>query len=129
MTKHLRATGRAVAGIAVVSAALLVGAPPAHAGGDASITVSGGKATFKNYGEILTAEDSRKDGRCVRAHLTWIGAGPNAPVLHGTATACGSGTSDKTNLSIGEGKDVSLEVCYVGGGRPDQCSDRVDGTA
>lgn len=117
-----RRTCRTFAVSLLAAAAVVAPASAAYAGSDESITVNGGQATFQAYGEILTATDTRVDGRCVTAYLKYIGAGPNSPVVYKHATACGRGDVARNNLSIAEGDPVWLQVCYTGGGADDTCS-------
>jgi len=69
-----------------------------------------GCASFRHYGEILTACDRRADGRRVTAQLYWSGA-VRASVYdrNGAASGCTS-----ANLSIAEGRTVYLRVCIGG---------------
>ncbi len=124
-----RRLGRAAAVSLLVAAAATGGATTAYAGSNESVTVQGGTARFRHHGEILTAIDSLKDGRCVTGQARYIGAGPNAPVITKSAEACGAGKITSRNLSIGEGDFVLLRVCYTGGGTAAKCSDWQEATA
>ena len=80
--------GRIVVGILLVAGLALGGtASTAHAGKNQSITVAGGQATFQHYGEILTASDTRKDGRCVTATIKWVHGDINNRILYKSVTA------------------------------------------
>ena len=113
----------------LATAAVVAPVSAAHAGSDESITVAGGQATFQAYGEILTATDTRVDGRCVTAYLKYVGASHNSPVVYEHTTACGYGAVSRKNLSLAEGTPVSLQVCYTGGGQDNQCSHWQEATA
>ncbi len=120
MQKIIRRSARAVAVSAIALTSAFGAAATAHAGTNEAITVNGGQATFQHHGEILTATDTRRDGRCVTATLSFIGAGPNAPVVYEDVTACGRGDVARKNLNLSEG--ALLRVCYTGGGAADKCS-------
>ena len=123
--------GRIVVGILLVAGVALGGtASSAEAGKNQSITVAGGQATFQHHGEILTASDTRKDGRCITATIKWIHGDINGRVLYKSVTACGYGTVKHIRpLNFGEGQWVSIQVCYTGGGKADKCSKWQDAVA
>lgn len=128
-SKIIRPLGRILAVSLLASAALVGSTATAHAGTSQAITVAGGQATFQHHGEILTATDTRKDGRCVTGTLKFVGAGPNSPIVYEDVEACGTGTVKRKNLNLTEGAWVQLQVCYTGGGQADQCSKWQDGVA
>lgn len=135
MSKHVRMTSIGRRTRTIGAMLLLVGAitastaTAAQAGSNEAITVKGGQATFQHYGEILTATDTRKDGRCITAVLKYIGAGPNAPVVYEKVEACGRGDVERENMNLRERASVSLQVCYTGGGKRDKCSGWQEATA
>lgn len=120
-----------ILGVLLLSSVAIVAstATAAHAGTSQAITVNGGQATFQHYGEILTATDTRKDGRCVTAVASFTGAGPNSPVVYERVRACGRGDVSRKNMNLTEGEYVRLKVCYTGGGKAERCSKWQDATA
>ena len=106
----------AVAG-ALALPAFGLSAPAASAGKSQQIVTKGGIVQFRHHGEILAATDTRADGYNVRAELYWAG---------GRAYIADFGFEDgaerSSNLSIREGTDVKLRLCYITHGRPVDCS-------
>ena len=122
MSTTLRNADRILAGALLAGGGSVALTQPAAAGTNESISVAGGRVTFHHRGNILTAIDSRRDGRCLRAHLMYTGGGPNSPALHELVTACGAGKVAQRSLDIPEGIRVDIQACYVGGGLPSRCS-------
>lgn len=122
MQKLIRVAARILAAVALAMGGAVGMAHVAQAGTNEAITVAGGRITFHHRGDVLTAIDSLVDRRCIRAHLQYTGGGPNAPLLHETVTACGAGKVAQRRLVLPEDIRVDIQVCYVGGGKPDKCS-------
>jgi hypothetical protein len=101
---------------------LAVGVPAASAGESEAIRTKGGIVTFKDRGDEITAEDTRRDGKGVQAVLAWNDAtGTNHTVFVVDATGADVLSKFK-DLSIREGTRVALTMCYVGDGGPERCS-------
>ena len=109
--RRIAATG------ALAVTALAISVPAASAGESQQIVTKGGIVQFRDHGEILAATDTRHDGYDVRAELYWAG---------GRAYIADFGFEDsaerRINLSIREGTDVKLRMCYITDGRPVRCS-------
>jgi hypothetical protein len=105
-------------------ALLGLGAGTAYAGQDQQIGTKGGLVRFQANGEILAATDTTADGYSVRAELYWAG---------GRAFIADFGFQDarerRVNLSIREGTDVKLRMCYIREARPVHCSRLQQGVA
>jgi hypothetical protein len=97
-----------------------LGVTPALAGENEQISTEGGSVVFTHRGEILLAEDERRDGYGVGAFLTWNDdfGGHQAKVVDGHA----GGRPARRNLSLPEGTTVWLEICYTKHGRGVKCS-------
>ncbi len=108
---------RVAAAGALAIALFAVSAPSASAGTSQQIVTKGGIVQFRDHGEILAATDTRADGYDVRAELYWAG---------GRAYVADFGFDDgaerHVNLSIAEGTDVKLRMCYLDDARPVRCS-------
>ncbi len=111
-----------IAAMIVVTGSLLVallglGAGTASAGEDQQVGTKGGFVRFQAHGEILAATDTTADGYSVRAELYWAG---------GRAFVADFGFQDarerRVNLSIREGTEVKLRMCYITDARPVHCS-------
>jgi hypothetical protein len=96
-------------------AVLGLSAPSALAGENERIDGRYGYVKFEHYGEVIEAADIYKDGHGVRAELKWEGGFAhvtNAGKLYPVAK----------NLSIQEGTDVYLRMCYTENLKPFKCS-------
>jgi hypothetical protein len=125
---HRRARNRtmkallATAAVALSSALATTGAqadpPPAgeRAGQDETISVKGGYAKFHHHGEIVEVSDEVLDGRGLQAELL-VGGTPGH-VSDFTA----DGDPERLNLSLREGRSVSLQLCYTVDHQRDECS-------
>ena len=117
MTIPTTTPGRIVATAALALAVLGSGVPAASAGESEQIVTKGGIVQFRDHGEILAATDTRTDGYAVRAELYWAG---------GKAWIADFGFEDArerhTNLSLREGTDVKLRMCYIAEGHSVRCS-------
>ena len=109
--------GRFVATGALTLAVLGFSVPAASAGRSEQIITKGGIVQFRAHGEILAATDTRADGYAVRAELYWAG---------GKAWIADFGFEDarerSVNLSLPEGTDVKLRMCYIAEGHSVRCS-------
>lgn len=113
--------GRSAGRIAVASALAFavwcgLGTPAASAAQDARIDGRYGYVTFDAYGEVITAADIWVDGYGVRAYLQWDGR-------RASVTAAGDLYPVSRNLSIREGTEVWLTMCYTDNGDAFKCSD------
>lgn len=113
--------GKIARRIGLVSAlALAVGcglsAPAASAAENARIDGKYGFVRFDAYGEVIEAADIWVDGYGVRAYLEWDGG-------RASVTAAGDLYPVSKNLSIREGTDVWLTMCYTNNGHAFKCSD------
>jgi hypothetical protein len=114
----------ALVAVSLFVAQLGLGAGTASAGQDQQIGTKGGFVRFQANGEILAATDTTADGYSVRAELYWAG---------GRAFIADFGFQDarerRVNLSIREGTDVKLRMCYIADARPVHCSRLQHGVA
>ena len=110
--------GRRLATIGALAATMFgLSASAASAGTDESITTARGSASFNDRSEIVTANDTKKDGIGIQAFLFWNGR--SVTVTDGN----GANNSPNTkNLSIPEGTKVKLKLCYVNNGTVFKCS-------
>lgn len=102
---------RRVARAGALAAALVaVSAPAASAGQSQGIDTKGGYVSFNERDEILFATDERRDGYSVTADLMLRdGVVPIAVVRDGDGA---NGNPSTDDLSLREGKDLSLRMCY-----------------
>jgi hypothetical protein len=89
----------------------------ASAGTDESIETKRGIAAFNDRSEIVTANDKKRDGFGIQAHLFWKGR--SVTVTDGGGN---DGIPNTKNLSIPEGTRVSLKLCYVDNDVVKKCS-------
>jgi len=115
---------------ALALSALGLSVPAASAEENERITVKGGWAMFENNEssqsrrELLWIQDTRYDGRSVRAYLRYRDASGhrltqsvNAPNI--------ANPDDRVqylDLQIPEGRAVTLKICYFNNGHRTQCS-------
>jgi hypothetical protein len=111
-------TLRRIAAVGVLVPAMLgLTVSAASAGSDESITTARGSASFNDRSEIVTANDTKKDGMGIQGFLFWNGR--SVTVTDGN----GANNSPNTkNLAIREGTKVSLKLCYVDNGVVKKCS-------
>lgn len=101
--------------LTLVVAVLALGAATASAQKNARIDGRYGYVSFDAHGEVITAADIWVDGYGVRAKLEWDGG-------RATVTAAGDLYPVSKNLSIREGTDVWLTMCYTNNGKAFKCS-------
>jgi hypothetical protein len=72
ITTPTAAIVRRLAAISALALTVLaLGVPAASAGESEAIKTNGGKVTFKDRDEEITADDTRRDGKGVQAVLAW----------------------------------------------------------
>lgn len=120
--------------IAITSAlaltALGLSGPAAFAEENEEITVKGGSTQFENneasqtWRELLWVEDTKYDGRSLRAYLTYYDGSGNR--LTQSVNAPNFANPDDRvqylDLQIPEGRAVKLKLCYFNNGHRTQCS-------
>jgi hypothetical protein len=116
----------ATAAVALTSAVTTGGA---HAGDhpsgirpgkDQSISVKGGYAEFRHYGDILEVSDGVLDGRGVRVEFG--GVDDNGVPNEEFGDYRANGVPVRRNLSLPEHRNVVLRICYTVDREIDQCS-------
>jgi hypothetical protein len=117
ITVLLAAAAVALTGaLATTDAQAEQGSSRAHPSEDESISVAGGYVEFHAYGEIVEVSDEVLDGRGLQAEIL-VGGTPGR-VSDFTA----DGDPERLNLSLREGRSVSLQLCYTVDGQRDECS-------
>jgi hypothetical protein len=116
---------KALVATAVLALGVAAAAPGAHAapprpGENQTISVKGGYAEFRHYGEILEVNDGALDGRGVRVEFGGLGHSdvPNYSLSDYRA----DGEPLRMNLDLPEHKRVVLRVCYTIDHERDACS-------
>jgi hypothetical protein len=101
---------RVAVGGALALALFAVGAPTASAGQSQNIDTRGGFVSFNHVDEFLYVDDERGEGYSVVAELKLRnGAIPIARVTDGDGA---NGNPNSDDLSLREGTDLSLRMCY-----------------
>jgi hypothetical protein len=125
MTLHAirRAIVTAVA-LAASAAVFGLSAPAASAGEPQQIHTDGGSVVFDDLDELVVAKDERADGLSVMANLTWADGSVTAVDDSGA-----NGSGETKDVSIREGTEVWLIMCYEVDGLIVNCSGSQRGMA
>ncbi len=130
MPQLLTYVGRIAAISALTVSVLGLSVPAASAEENEKITVKGGWAMFENNEasqsrrELLWIQDTRYDGRSVRAYLRYydgawhrLTQSVNAPNIADPDIRV-----QYLDLQIPEGRPVTLKICYFNNGHRTRCS-------
>jgi hypothetical protein len=102
----------------------------ASAGSDETITTKRGKVQFLNYLDVLSAEDTKRDGYGIEAYLEWNGDLYTSYESFTDDDGAGNGSYGGAIPRLREGTRVWLMMCYVNkAGERVQCSDYQRATA
>jgi hypothetical protein len=126
----IAATIRRIAAIGTLTLTVFgLSAAAASAGSDETITTKRGEVTFLNYYDVLSADDTKRDGYGIVAYLEWQG-----DQYETDATVTDDNGADNggfgNRVPLREGTPVWLMMCYVNkAGDWVQCSDWQRATA
>lgn len=107
------------AGLLLVGAGMVVGAPTASAGSNEQVVTARGSVGWYHDGDKLVVCDAKKDGISIEANYRIAGSTSSGRVLH----VAGAGNCDSRVWDKAEGTDIEIRMCYRDGIIVTKCSD------
>jgi hypothetical protein len=106
------------AGLLLVGAGMVVGAPTAAAGSNESVVTSRGSVGWFHDGDTIQVCDAKADGLSIEANYRLAGDTTPGRVLH----VAGAGNCDSKVWDKTEGQNIQIRMCYRDGFVITKCS-------
>ncbi|TCO32748.1 hypothetical protein EV652_104354 [Kribbella steppae] len=106
------------AGLLLVGAGAVVGAPTAAAGSNESVVTERGSVAWYHDGDKVVVCDAKADGLSIEANYRLAGGTTPGRVLH----VAGAGNCDSKIWDKTEGQNIQIRMCYRDGFVITKCS-------
>jgi hypothetical protein len=107
------------AGLLLVGAGMVAGAPAAAAGSNESVVTARGSVGWFHAGDKVQVCDAKADGLSIEANYRLAGDTTPGRVLH----VAGAGNCDSKVWDKTEGANIQIRMCYRDGFVITKCSD------